>query len=83
MPHVSSSSVQVEAWVEVGAQTEITYRVYPESDIIEISVGGSHELELLTSERPAYATASRRSPAPSKPSRPHLTRIDTVISGWR
>jgi hypothetical protein len=50
MPHVSSSSVQVEAWVEVGAQTEITYRVYPASDTIEISVGGSHELELLTSK---------------------------------
>ncbi|MGH3871221.1 MAG: hypothetical protein ACRDSR_06820 [Pseudonocardiaceae bacterium] len=50
MAYISSSSVRVSAWVAVNDETEITYQVYPASDVIEITLGGRNGLDLQMSE---------------------------------
>ncbi|MGH3945818.1 MAG: hypothetical protein ACRDRY_12575 [Pseudonocardiaceae bacterium] len=50
MTYVSSSTVHVGAWAAVSAKSEITYRVYPAADTVEISLGGGHGLDLQMSE---------------------------------
>jgi hypothetical protein len=45
-----SGSVEVSAWVGVDGHCEISYRVYPEADIIELTLGGREELAMQTNE---------------------------------
>ncbi|MGH8571757.1 MAG: hypothetical protein ACREX8_04160 [Gammaproteobacteria bacterium] len=50
MTDVGGSSVQVSAWVRVGANTEITYHVIPNAGVAEFSLGGADGLDLDMSE---------------------------------
>ncbi len=50
MTYASSSSVHVGAWAAVSAESEITYRVYPTADIVELTLGGGHGLDLQMNE---------------------------------
>ncbi|MGH4022918.1 MAG: hypothetical protein ACRDT0_27530 [Pseudonocardiaceae bacterium] len=50
MTYFIGSTMQVAAWVALGANTEITYRVLAEADTVEFSLGSRNELELQTSE---------------------------------
>jgi hypothetical protein len=43
-------SVEVSAWVGVDGHCEISYRVYPAEDIIELTLGGREELAMQTNE---------------------------------
>jgi hypothetical protein len=45
-----SGSVEVSAWVGVDGHCEISYRVYPAEDIIELTLGGREELAMQTNE---------------------------------
>lgn len=79
MARVSSSSVEVSAWVEVGDHSEITYQVYPAQDVIELTLGGRDGLEMQTSEAglrrcvaaftgalEAFEAANASSPTPAR-----------------
>ncbi len=50
MTYISSSSVQIGAWATVGANSEITYQVLPNADMIEFSLGGRNGLDLEMSQ---------------------------------
>jgi hypothetical protein len=50
MAYVSSSSVQVSAWVGVDGDSTITYRIYPDEDVVEFTLGGRDGLEMQTDE---------------------------------
>lgn len=50
MRYVGESSVEIGAWAAIGAGSEITYLVLPESDTIEFTIGGRHGLDLDMSE---------------------------------
>jgi hypothetical protein len=50
MTYASRSSVQVGAWAAVSAESEITYHVFPDADIIEFTLGGRNGLDLSMSE---------------------------------
>jgi hypothetical protein len=46
MTYISSSSVRSGAWATVGANSEITYHVLPDVDVIEFTLGGPNGLDL-------------------------------------
>ena len=46
MTYISRSSVQIGAWATVGTDSEITYHVLPDADMIEFSLGGRNGLDL-------------------------------------
>ena len=53
MTYISSSSVQFGAWATVGTDSEITYHVLPDADMIEFSLGGRNGLDLDEPRRAA------------------------------
>ena len=50
MAYMSDSTVQIGAWVAVGADSEIAYQVFPGEDTIEFNLGGRHGLDLEMTE---------------------------------
>lgn len=50
MAYMSDSTVQIGAWVAVGADSEIVYQVFPGEDTIEFNLGGRHGLDLEMTE---------------------------------
>ncbi|MBV9164274.1 MAG: hypothetical protein JO281_22620, partial [Pseudonocardiales bacterium] len=44
------SSVQVSAWVGVDGDSTITYRIYPDDDTVEFTLGGRDGLGMQTDE---------------------------------
>jgi hypothetical protein len=50
MAYVGESTVEITAWVSVGAHSKITYQVYPAQDLVELTLGGRDGLEMQTCE---------------------------------
>jgi hypothetical protein len=45
-----SGSIEVSTWVGMSRHCEISYRVYPEDDSVEFTMGGHEELVMVTNE---------------------------------
>lgn len=50
MTYLAASSVQIDAWVNIGSDTEICYEVTPAVDDVEFTIGGPDGLKLTMRE---------------------------------
>lgn len=84
MAYVSSSSVQVSAWVGVDGDSTIAYRIYPDDDMVEFTLGGRDGLEMQTSEdglrQCVAALTSALDAFEAAASQPDATHADLVPS---
>ncbi|MGH3696336.1 MAG: hypothetical protein ACRDRX_20470 [Pseudonocardiaceae bacterium] len=50
MTYLAASTVQIEAWVSIGSETEICYEVTLADDDVEFTIGGPDGLKLTMRE---------------------------------
>ncbi len=83
MTYLAAPSVQIDAWVNIGSDTEICYEIIPVDDDVEFTIGGRNGLKLTMSEAALRSCVETFTDAldaliAGHPAQPELTSCDGV-----